>query len=661
MSEVCSDSSSNSYLLNLVVSFLSRTCIRSPFSLVFFIKDYVFVSKDSMLISKLTVSESWTLAFGLTPISMSRLGRFVAIAGKNGAGKSRLLNLLEQLIPPYAALVVHEAAWQHRLKEITSAANRQEQKPTPWDNEIIDLTQRIENGKTIEARGDQPIRSLRFVPKNLELVDSFNQTSAQIEAAHHNSEAADIALFGTNASGYIQYLQNLWWNTSHPNFGGTQQDKDKALQDYNSLCDLTDKLLGAKIGRLSNGAASIFGKPIAAAGLSDGQRVILQLITAIHAKQAKLDDTVFILDELENHLHPSVTIEILERLSSVAPRAQIWVATHSVPLLAYIASQDPMALWYMEGGTIKHAGRHPEKVLESLLGDSERIGQLNTFTGLPAQLAAINYAVESLVPPLTIAGGEGDPQVNQISKVLLEKFGSSKPEVLDFGAGKGRLLEGITASRTIGNGEAPISYMALDNSEKDRAQCISLMEEYFSDAESRHFSSPQQFFERRDEKSLDVIVMCNVLHEIPPGEWSSILASPTSLFQRALKDEGYLLLVEDQRIPVGEKAHEYGFLVFDTAHLKTLFSITRADIEQQLFISNDFRKDGRLKAHLVSKSLLARMTAETRMKAIKELQQTCLTEIKKLRDERPSYATGQLHGFWTQQFANAHIYLEQNQ
>src|SRR5690606_21424714 len=151
------------------------------------------------------------------------------------------------------------------------------------------------------------------------------------------------------------------------------------------------------------------------------------------------------------------------------------------------------------------------------------------------------------------------------------------------------------------------------------------------------------------------------LHEIPPGDWHSILSSQTSLFQRALKDDGYLLLVEDQRIPVGEKAHEFGFLVLDTAHLKTLFLIKQNDITEQLFITNDFRKDGRLKDHLNSKNILRRMTSESRTKAIKELQQSCLDEIKRIRTESPNYTNGQLHGFWTQQFANAHMYLEQNQ
>jgi energy-coupling factor transporter ATP-binding protein EcfA2 len=614
-----------------------------------------------MLINKLVVPEEISLEYGLSPIMMGRLGRYVAIAGKNGAGKSRLLNLLHKFVEPYTENIVNGAAWRLRFKDITRSAEQFSEKPTPWDSEIVDFEERFKSASYVVGKDATPIKALRFVPRDLKLTDAFSQTSMDVELAYHKAAKADINSFGQSTAGYIQHLQNLWWNTSHPNYDGALEDRIESLEDYENLQDLTQKLLGTRIHRLKNGAAAIFGKSIATAGLSDGQRVILQLIAAIHAKRANLGGTVFILDELENHLHPSVSIEILERLTSAAPTAQIWIATHSIPLLAYIASQDPMALWFMENGEVKHAGRHPEKVLESLLGDDERIGQLNSFTGLPAQLAAVNYAVESLVPPLTIAGGDGDPQVNQISTVLLEKFGEFKPEILDFGAGKGRLLEGIVACRTFGDGQSPVSYWALDNSEKDRVQCVAIMAEYFENASDRHFSSIKKFFERNDEKSLDVIVMCNVLHEIPPGEWHSILSSQTSLFQRALKDDGYLLLVEDQRIPVGEKAHEYGFLVLDTEHLKTLFFIKQADINDKLFITNDFRKDGRLKAHLISKNILCRMTVESRTKAIKELQQSCLDEIKRIRAQPPSYMNGQLHGFWTQQFANAHMYLEQNQ
>jgi ABC-type cobalamin/Fe3+-siderophores transport system ATPase subunit len=615
-----------------------------------------------MLISRILVPANDAASSGLSGITMSRLGRFVAIAGKNGAGKSRLLNIVESCLKAYSQKISQGNIWMNQHSQFSQALKTEPGSPHAknWASKIREIEDEILAAGQITCYDGQAPKALRFVPKKLELADPLDQSQKQVERAHNQAKSAEIDSFGESSLSYVQHVQDLWWNTSHQAFVGSENEKESAKENYESLCSLIEKLLGANLTRLATGATAIFNKSLAEAGLSDGQKVILQLIAAIHAKRSSLDNTVFILDELENHLHPSVTIDILERLADVAPKSQIWIATHSIPLLAYITSVDPMALWYMENGTISHAGRHPEKVLSSLLGEDDRIGQLSNFTGLPAQLAALNYAVESLLPPLTLTGGTGDPQVNQIAKVVSNKFGQSVPVVLDFGAGKGRLLEGIVANRADGCINVPIDYLALDNSTKDRQQCISVIAEHFTDAEQRHFSTTDNFFERRDDKSVDVIVMCNVLHEIPPGDWIPLFSKTTSFFQRALQDNGYLLVVEDQRIPVGEKAHEYGFLVMDTAQLKTLFSITKTDIDNDLFISDDYRNDGRLKAHLISKQLLARLTSETRTKAIDQLQNVCLEQINKLRSQKPSYTNGQLHGFWTQQFANAHMYLLQN-
>jgi energy-coupling factor transporter ATP-binding protein EcfA2 len=145
--------------------------------------------------------------------------------------------------------------------------------------------------------------------------------------------------------------------------------------------------------------------------LSDGQKVILQLCVALHAQKSELENSIFLLDEPENHLHPSAAIDLLKMLYESTGNSQIWIATHSIPLLAYVASEEPMSLWYVDGGAVSSAGRHPEIVLESLLGNEDRLGQLNAFTSLPAQLAVVNYAMESLLPPTILGGGADDPQV----------------------------------------------------------------------------------------------------------------------------------------------------------------------------------------------------------------------------------------------------------
>jgi len=152
--------------------------------------------------------------------------------------------------------------------------------------------------------------------------------------------------------------------------------------------------------------------------------------------------------------------------------------------------------------------------------------------------------------------------------------------------------------------------------------------------------------------------MCNVLHEIAPNDWLKLF-NEFSLIGRSLKDSGSLLIVEDQRIPTGEKAHKFGFLVLDTAHLRTLFAVKSDDDKNGLFQISDHRGDGRLKAHRISKQLLNRMTGETRKRAIEQLRETAKGEIHRLREDDPNYRNGQLHEFWTQQFANASLWLDE--
>lgn len=72
-----------------------------------------------------------------------------------------------------------------------------------------------------------------------------------------------------------------WVNTSHPNLHFTEPEKKAALDEYTRLQELVFKFLGTKIGWDKDGYTTLFGKPIAQAQLSDGQRVILQLCVAI--------------------------------------------------------------------------------------------------------------------------------------------------------------------------------------------------------------------------------------------------------------------------------------------------------------------------------------------------------------------------------------------
>ncbi|MGP1675773.1 MAG: hypothetical protein ACTS6J_01275 [Burkholderiales bacterium] len=202
-----------------------------------------------------------------------------------------------------------------------------------------------------------------------------------------------------------------------------------------------------------------------------------------------------------------------------------------------------------------------------------------------------------------------------------------------------------------------LAHLAFEPSASDREVCLAAIHSSYDDDKKRLFSSREDFFSTIDERSVDTVVMCNVLHEISPADWLSIF-SPESLILRSLKDTGHVLIVEDERIPTGEKAHDFGFLVFSTPHLKSLFAVKEEDVRDRRFLVSS-KRDGRLRGHLISKELLKRITSESRQKAIAELRATALDKMKTLRNSEPNYLTGQEYGFWTQQFANAALFLEQ--
>ncbi|OXI69091.1 hypothetical protein CFB44_29760 [Burkholderia sp. AU31280] len=617
-----------------------------------------------MLISSLTMPPEAFAHLGLQKIHMTRLGRFVAIAGKNGAGKSRLLRGLESVVSARTAERLGDPqgclrdamSWQANID-----AKPQAEHVPAWQAQVdVHTFAYAACTEFVQSPEAEAFRLLNFVPKVLELDDPRKKAFGDIATRSKDATSIGHREFHTTALFYIQNLISEYHDVTHQHFGGSEDEKLRIEARHASFQELITHMLGEPIRRqVGTGYPMIFGLLLGDAQLSDGQKVMLQLCVALHSQEQNLERTVLVFDEPENHLHPSAVVDVVKAVYERTTTTQIWVATHSVPLLAYMSRIDPMCLWYMEKGAISHAGKNPEIVLGSLLGGEDGISELRAFTNLPVELASVRYASESLLPPQVIAGGEGDPQVTQIQRQLaLLKRDLALP-ILDFGAGRGRLLEGLAALIEDASGVVrdTLDYYAFDEYRDSHDDCAAVISEHFG-TDERLFHKQDDFFAVKDKGSISVVVLTNVLHEIPPRVWVGLFGAG-SLIYESLADDGYVLIVEDERIPIGEKAHENGFLVLDTVHLKTMFGATEKDISEKRFVADDARGDGRLKAHLISKILLSNVSTVGVKKAIEELRNTAKREIKSLRSKDPTYKNGQLHGFWTQQFANAALTLDE--
>lgn len=618
-----------------------------------------------MSIKSFLVPESESKQIGLKSINMQRLSRTVALAGKNGSGKSRILQILQACIHQRTEAITNLPQRIINLNNLEARllADTEGHFSHEVESSIAEHKRLISNATDrVITENLTPLKPVRFVPQGLNLADPSTQPPTTTIQLYNIAKNLGVDGYDGICLSYISHLQTKWWNAKHPDQGGDEIEKKIAIEDYEKFENLIFSILNTKLGRNLDGYPTLYNSAIPNSGLSNGQKVLLQICVAMHAQNSEISNAIFILDEPENHLHPSAVIDIFQSLQTAAPESQIWVATHSVPLLAYIADLDPMSIWYVDDGGVSNAGRYPERVLQTLLGDQDRLEQLCRFTGLPSQLAIMKYAAESLLPPLTLNYGKNDPQVSQIMAILANYAAEGAISVLDFGAGKGRLLSGLAAELVSleSNISERIDYYAYDLFSDDKTVCNEIIESLYSDKKPRYFNSRDELFSCKEDNSISIAIMCNVLHEIPPSEWPSLF-SEHSLINRAISSDRYLMIVEDQRIPVGEMAHPLGFLVLDTAHLRTLFAVTEQDTVKNWFLEHDARNDGRLKAHFISRHLFERVTASTTKTAIQQLRETAKDQIKKLRSETPTYSNGQLHGFWTQQFANASLYIDDNQ
>ncbi|RKG69472.1 methyltransferase domain-containing protein [Corallococcus exercitus] len=624
-----------------------------------------------MQIAAIKLPENY-LGLGMERTTMERLGSMVVLAGPNGGGKSRILRSVHHAVTHYPLPVQQEqirrqvAVRQTHLSELRLRLSL-----TAGEAAVASLKSEInENERTLQIykdsladaalvafkqlRTDKPIH--HYVPRPVDFVDPFEQ--ARHEALNAANQVHAGIGFGSLRDGCLAYIgrvQDRWFQATHPHVTITEEEKALAVAEYERLRDDLRKLLGGQLDRNLDGAPTLWGRSIPNAGLSDGQRLLLQLAVALHAQGTKLSEAVLLLDEPETHLHPAAVIDVLETLRKATPNGQLWIATHSLPVLAWAPTE---SLWFVREGHTKWAGREPELVLSGLLGDAQGRERLESFIQLPAQLASKRFAADCLLAPTVVMTGGDDLQLRQIRDAILKLRNPSRPlRILDFGAGKGRLLAALREAHDEARPFAEvIDYRAFDAGSTDSEHCSSLIDTAYGEGASaeRYFSQYAELEAQLDPGSVDVAILCNVLHEVPPGQWPSLLG-PDSALARRLRPDGFLLIVEDIHIPVGEKAHRYGFLLLDTSPLKGLFAWRETDASIQFAAE----REGRLKAWLVPASLLQRVSAATRTEALRRLQRQAREELHKLREAASSYRNGQLHGLWTQLFANASLALEE--
>lgn len=561
----------------------------------------------------------------LEPFELNRLGRVVVLTGPNGAGKTRVLNRIQNLDG-------EQSEFLHLGFEIEDLVAGSALKVAKYTL------------GTIQHSGEQE-------------PDSLPPGTRRHRASHAESLGANNIV--GSAPTYIQEVQNRWFEATHPGFSGDDPSKNQAIQTYTLLRENLASLLGANLERNPIGQVTLFGHSVASPVLSSGQQALLTWAAMLHAQGAKLGNVILVIDEPETHLHPDAVLEMLRKTIDSNTNGQIWIGTHSIPVLAGLSAKyrDEISLCYMSKGSASYAGRGPEKILASLMGGDENVYALREFLNLPELMAVNRFATECLLSPPVVSGVRtDDPQILLVENCLPLFTGNSKAsKILDFGAGDGRLIETFAALH--GPLDDLLDYVAWDIPDVKEDRCLVALKRAYRNSKCRRFTCRDELFRNHPVASFEAVLMCNVLHEIDPSEWINTF-SRNGVIAQSLAQDGHLIIVEDYLMPKGEHANKYGFIVLNTESLLALFNVSSAD-DIQVYNARQ-RYANRIRAHKIPRRLLENVDSATRKKSLELAQEKAREQISSLRSEKShTYLSGRSHAFWVQQFANTSLALSE--
>jgi SAM-dependent methyltransferase len=583
--------------------------------------------------------------YDLQPTRLGKLAEIVTITGPSGGGKTRLFKLLCEQWDHIGAIFndistqAHAAGLPaHGLLGGPTLEQLMERGGTGLRARIDDLDRMVQLRGGIETalrRGGLP-RMVRFF-------SDWSHDEAFGE--HHRKNVRSSALHTVHAAALVGAMsEDPDWKASHPDISTHAEAFRRAVaEDF-----------GVDYGWAHGPGHRIFatfdGRKVVDHELSEGQRIGLRWEEIVHYEANDLRGSLVLIDEPELYFHPPL-LKALKRLRDLEP-AQLWIAVRSLPLLPPI-SED--CIFEVRGGRVQWAGHDIPRVMKAVLGDEvERLQDY--FSGSDA-IAFLRFVAQCLLAPAPIPlRNPDDPQAKQLVSHVREFLASGvETHVLDFAAGSGRLVESIAAVPP--EQRTSLRYHVFcspsHTTPEERLACHQQLARLHPDldlAELYHENLHE--LQHPGAIKMHAVVLCNVLHEIPACEWPSLMND----IQGCLRPDGILIVLEDQRMSLGELPHDQGYLVLDEADLRALFNDHTREIHFARVL------DDRLSMAQVPAFFLERCTTSTVRNALESLRSRSLKGVAELRRPtanvaKPEHRRGREHAYFTILHTNATLAL----
>lgn len=631
-----------------------------------------------MKFNSIKINKEITLRKGISEIDINRLSNVVALVGKNGSGKTRILDLLEDDllsestildypdksingIPKYIyeniialkpistflsrnlkindlnSLLIKDPNNSILIKEIQTLRNI----PSPRQSNIYNnLIQNHYNPIKDKLSGlkHKYVRRIKNIEiQNLQNIINANTTKDDvtfenlIEKLSEDINYNEFSSINKTALSYLAKLPHQLVYDYTDTFGDVKKYETrvshkrfialkKLIKDFLNK-ELTWNKKSGSNTLTENGIQSTFSgiwkldnREFNYLEFSDGEKTLfayaLLLFLINQNPNLNIKECIIIVDEPELHLHPNSEINLINALrNAVGENGQLIFATHSLSILSSLNYDE---IFMVKDGVIKHPSNSTLKEsLAELMGIEDRVNKLSDFLSSISTWTFVNFMAECFSKPETIESARpNDPQIIAFKEAIINNLNSTSNLLLDFGAGKGRLYEQIKQDYDFIN---KINYSALEPSTKFHETLKTL-------GVKNVFESHKML----PKDSFNFILLCNVLHEIKINEWIHCLNSIID----ALKDDGFLIIIEAKVLTKGEKIGEEGFILLDLPEMKILFGLE--DLPSSISNIQDKEK---ITSAVISKKIIKQVTKLSLENTLKALEENTLKKIISIRNE----------------------------
>ena len=634
---------------------------------------------------------------GLKEFFSTKFNPVIALVGKNGSGKSRYLKAIEKKIltcdsrtdlkkkfeflpdnltkyfniyvsnqPLYDAYMEFELAQKELAlnpndKILKNKANHYGANYSSLSaRSPADINAFIRNNNLIKAELQKRIKiissdDLRKLQASFDF--KLDKTSFQdiIDSTVDNLDVNEFQMISESA---LTYLQRLPHKLSYDDIdcrGDEKKFKSRvSYKRYKLLSDLLQDFLGKELlwhSRTSNvdeyddhinikttGYWTINNREFNYLDFSDGEKVlftyaILLFLLSTNPK-TKFKESIIIIDEPELNLHPKAQIKLIQSLENlIKDEGQLIIATHSLSIIANLNYGSIFLV--REGQLSTPSSSVPFSAIDELMGFEEHYNKIVEFLVSTPSWAMTNFMAQCFEDPEVFeSASKDDPQLDIFKELILKKKSLS---VLDFGSGMGRLIDRIKENSQTWN-------------RINKYDCFDVNEDFNDLVISKGAANIFNNLKDIPNETYDLIIIVNVLHEIHIEYWGETFLT----LKKALKPNGFIAVIEDVELPIGELPNGLGFLLLEKEEMKILLGNKITFINSKI----DRYKD-RIICGLIRKEDMNTVNKSKLITCLEKLKENSLKDIIRYRAIKEKRLNiGRLYALKANTYVNSQLALD---